>query len=412
MAAAHASGIERVVQVGIDVPSSRWSVGRRGRTRTSGPRSRSTRTRSRRGGAGGEPKRSARPPTPCWRDRGARGAATGRGPRRDRPRPLRGRRRRRPDGAGGVVPAHIAIAKDTGKAVMIHDREAHEDVLRVLEERGRAGAGRSSTASPATPTSRAAAPTTAMCCRSPATSPSRTPQDLRDAVAVAPPDQLLVETDAPFLTPMPHRGQPNSPYLVPLTVRATCGGEGLVRGAVRRGHRHRERSSARGVRPGASADPDGGLPSADRRPAAGRGARPSADEDARPELRHRPGHGPAHRDGRAAPDDDVIEVGPGLGSLTLALLPVVSRVVAVEIDPVLARVPRSDRGLRPPSLASRLEVVTADAEFDGVPRRAAHRAGRQPALQRVGAGAAAPARAPCPRCAAAWSWCRPRSRTG
>ena len=44
--------------------------------------------------------------------------------------------------------------------------------------------------------------------------------DLRDAVAVAPADLLLVETDAPFLTPMPYRGRPNASYLVPLTVRA------------------------------------------------------------------------------------------------------------------------------------------------------------------------------------------------
>ena len=45
-------------------------------------------------------------------------------------------------------------------------------------------------------------------------------QPLRDAVAVAPLDLMLVETDAPFLTPMPYRGRPNAPYLVPLTVRA------------------------------------------------------------------------------------------------------------------------------------------------------------------------------------------------
>jgi TatD DNase family protein len=44
--------------------------------------------------------------------------------------------------------------------------------------------------------------------------------ELRAAVAVAPLDQLLVETDAPFLTPVPYRGRPNAPYLVPLTVRA------------------------------------------------------------------------------------------------------------------------------------------------------------------------------------------------
>jgi TatD DNase family protein len=45
-------------------------------------------------------------------------------------------------------------------------------------------------------------------------------QPLRDAASVVPLDQMLVETDAPFLAPTPHRGRPNSPYLVPLTVRA------------------------------------------------------------------------------------------------------------------------------------------------------------------------------------------------
>jgi TatD DNase family protein len=43
---------------------------------------------------------------------------------------------------------------------------------------------------------------------------------LRQAAGVAPADLLLVETDAPFLTPMPWRGRPNASYLVPLTVRA------------------------------------------------------------------------------------------------------------------------------------------------------------------------------------------------
>ena len=61
------------------------------------------------------------------------------------------------------------------------------------------------------------------------------------------------------------------------------------------------------------------------------------------------------------PADVVLEVGPGFGSLTLALLPAVSRVLAVEVDPVLAaELPRTVAA-RAPALAGRLEVLTADA---------------------------------------------------
>jgi 16S rRNA (adenine1518-N6/adenine1519-N6)-dimethyltransferase len=61
------------------------------------------------------------------------------------------------------------------------------------------------------------------------------------------------------------------------------------------------------------------------------------------------------------PDDVVLEVGPGLGSLTLALLPACASVVAVEIDPVLAsRLPQT-ASERAPELASRLHVVLGDA---------------------------------------------------
>ncbi|RFU40793.1 16S rRNA (adenine(1518)-N(6)/adenine(1519)-N(6))-dimethyltransferase RsmA [Actinomadura logoneensis] len=62
-----------------------------------------------------------------------------------------------------------------------------------------------------------------------------------------------------------------------------------------------------------------------------------------------------------APDDVALEVGPGLGSLTLALLPQVRRVVAVEIDAALARALPITVGAREPELADRLEVVHADA---------------------------------------------------
>lgn len=61
------------------------------------------------------------------------------------------------------------------------------------------------------------------------------------------------------------------------------------------------------------------------------------------------------------PDDVVIEVGPGLGSLTLALLPAAAKVLAVEIDPVLATALPSTVQDRAPSTADRLVVVTADA---------------------------------------------------
>lgn len=60
-------------------------------------------------------------------------------------------------------------------------------------------------------------------------------------------------------------------------------------------------------------------------------------------------------------DDVVVEVGPGLGSLTLALLPEVARVVAVEVDPVLARALPRTVADHAPDLADRLEVVAADA---------------------------------------------------
>jgi 16S rRNA (adenine1518-N6/adenine1519-N6)-dimethyltransferase len=61
------------------------------------------------------------------------------------------------------------------------------------------------------------------------------------------------------------------------------------------------------------------------------------------------------------PDDVVVEVGPGLGSLTLALLGRVARVVAIEVDPLLAGALPATVRARRPDLADRLEVVTADA---------------------------------------------------
>ena len=55
---------------------------------------------------------------------------------------------------------------------------------------------------------------------------------LREAAAVAPLELMLVETDAPFLTPAPYRGRPNAPYLVPLTVRALAAVHGVTEDTV------------------------------------------------------------------------------------------------------------------------------------------------------------------------------------
>ncbi|MFI7501213.1 TatD family hydrolase [Streptomyces sp. NPDC049687] len=122
--------------------------------------------------------------------------------------------------------AHIEIAKRHGRALVIHDRDAHADVLRVLKEEG-------------------APERTVFHCYSGDAEMAETcaragyfmsfagnvtfknAQNLRDALAVAPLELLLVETDAPFLTPAPYRGRPNAPYLVPVTVRAMAAVRGV-----------------------------------------------------------------------------------------------------------------------------------------------------------------------------------------
>jgi TatD DNase family protein len=114
--------------------------------------------------------------------------------------------------------AHIDLAKKHGVAMQIHDRDAHEAVLETLQRVG-------------------APERTVFHCFSGDDAMARiaadrgyylsfagnvtfkNAQNLRDALAVTPRERILVETDAPFLTPIPHRGRPNAPYLVPVTVR-------------------------------------------------------------------------------------------------------------------------------------------------------------------------------------------------
>ncbi len=114
---------------------------------------------------------------------------------------------------------HVRLAAELGKTLVVHDRDAHDDVLRVVDEEG-------------------APERVVMHCFSGDAAFARACLDrgfwlsfagtvtfknaahLREALVVVPVDRLLVETDAPFLTPTPYRGRPNASYLVPVTVRA------------------------------------------------------------------------------------------------------------------------------------------------------------------------------------------------
>jgi TatD DNase family protein len=113
---------------------------------------------------------------------------------------------------------HIDLAKRVGKALMIHDRDAHADVLRILREEGpppqvvfHAFSGDAAMAEECV--------AAGYVLSFPGVVTFRNAPGLRAAAAVAPLEQLLVETDAPFLTPHPLRGKPNAPSLLPLTVR-------------------------------------------------------------------------------------------------------------------------------------------------------------------------------------------------
>ena len=114
--------------------------------------------------------------------------------------------------------AHIALAKKHDKTLVIHDRDAHDDILAMLDTEGvperfvmhcfsgdaafaRACMDRGGYLSFPGPVT------------------YKANEELREALRVTPADRVLVETDAPYLVPMPWRGSPNASYLIPHTVR-------------------------------------------------------------------------------------------------------------------------------------------------------------------------------------------------
>jgi TatD DNase family protein len=117
--------------------------------------------------------------------------------------------------------AHIDIARIVGKPVIIHDRDAHDDVIATLETHGAPDkvvfhcfSGDAQMAK--------------ICAQAgwymsiPGVVTFKNAQQLRDAILEIPDHLLLVETDAPFLTPAPNRGQVNSSTNLPWSVRAIC----------------------------------------------------------------------------------------------------------------------------------------------------------------------------------------------
>ena len=114
---------------------------------------------------------------------------------------------------------HIDLAKRLDKTLVIHDRDAHDEVLRVLDEEGAPQRWVMHCFSGDAAFARACLDRGAYL-RFAGTVTFKNAEPLRDALRVTPLDRVLVETDAPFLTPSPHRGRTNASYLVPLTLRA------------------------------------------------------------------------------------------------------------------------------------------------------------------------------------------------
>ena len=138
---------------------------------------------------------------------------------------------RTPDAAGQALQresfaAHIDFAKANGKTLVIHDRDAHDAVLDVLDAEGVPDRVVMHCFSGDETFARACLDRGAHLSFA-GTVTFKANVHLRRALAVTPLDRVLVETDAPFLTPEPLRGRPNASYLIPTTVRAVAAVRGM-----------------------------------------------------------------------------------------------------------------------------------------------------------------------------------------
>ena len=114
---------------------------------------------------------------------------------------------------------HIDMAKRLDRTLVIHDRDAHADILRILDEEGAPARVVFHCFSGDAEMARYCADRGWYCSFAGVVT-YKNADDLREALRVLPRESMLVETDAPYLTPVPHRGAVNASYLIPLTVRA------------------------------------------------------------------------------------------------------------------------------------------------------------------------------------------------
>ncbi|MBF4462813.1 MULTISPECIES: TatD family hydrolase [unclassified Rathayibacter] len=114
---------------------------------------------------------------------------------------------------------HIRLAKENGLALQIHDRDAHREVLETLRRVGAPDRTVFHCFSGDAEMAR-------MCAEEgwylsfAGTVTFKNAESLREALVATPRHLILVETDAPYLTPAPFRGRPNAPYLIPHTLRS------------------------------------------------------------------------------------------------------------------------------------------------------------------------------------------------
>jgi TatD DNase family protein len=133
-----------------------------------------------------------------------------------------------PDGRDAQMESfvrHVDLAKRLGKTLVIHDRDAHDEILDVIDAEGAPERWVMHCFSGNARFARACLDRGAHLSFA-GTVTFKNAQPLREALAVTPIDRVLVETDAPFLTPAPYRGRPNASYLVPVTVRAMAEARG------------------------------------------------------------------------------------------------------------------------------------------------------------------------------------------